>query len=146
MSFSYDESASHDSGASEERSEFSLKTLEYIMQPKNFEEMDSPDGIAIIQGQCGDRMAFFIKMEGDVLKRATFVTDGCGATVACGSALSQIVTGKGLNEAFSFSADNLLSHLGGLPSDHEHCAALAVRTLRTAILNYRERIKDRTDD
>ena len=76
------------SGREKMNDEFSLKTLEYIMQPKNFEEMEDHDGIAIVQGQCGDRMAFFLKVEDNVINKATFVTDGCGATVACGSASS----------------------------------------------------------
>ncbi len=134
------------SNASEKNNEgFSLKTLEHIMQPRNFEEMTDHNGFALVEGECGDRMAFFLRIESGIIKKAAFVTDGCGATIACGSACSEEVTNDNINKAFSFSSADLINLLGGLPVDHEHCASLAVRAMRLAILNYRQRIKENSN-
>jgi nitrogen fixation NifU-like protein len=65
------------------------------------------------------------------------MTDGCGPTVACGSMLTKMVTGKSLEDAAEILPEDLLKALGGLPEENIHCAELAVSTLHDALLNWR---------
>jgi NifU-like protein involved in Fe-S cluster formation len=55
------------------------------------------------------------------------------ATIAAGEMLATMVTGMSLEEAQQVTADDLLAALDGLPPNHTHCAALAVKTLGEAI-------------
>ena len=64
------------------------------------------------------------------------MTDGCGATIACGSILTEMVKNKSLGEALTINAKALIEALGGLPEDHVHCAGLASLTLKKAVLEY----------
>jgi NifU-like protein involved in Fe-S cluster formation len=63
------------------------------------------------------------------------MTDGCGATIACGSMLTKMVRSKTLSEAAEITHEDLLTALDGMPEGHEHCAKLAVKTLRQTIIN-----------
>jgi nitrogen fixation NifU-like protein len=61
------------------------------------------------------------------------MTDGCGATIACGSMLTSMIKGKSLDEAEAITEDDLIAALGGLPEENLHCAHLAIITLRDAL-------------
>jgi len=121
--------------ARQEAARYSAKVLEEARNPRNVGAMLDPDGHAGLNGACGDRMEVFLRLDGPHIVRATFMTDGCGPTVACGSMLTRMALGKNLEEAAAIRATDLVAALDGLPPEHEHCASLAVNTLRLAILN-----------
>jgi len=72
----------------------------------------------------------------DKIVDCKFITDGCGASVACGSVITELVKGKTIEEALMLTPESILAVLGGLPEENIHCAALAVDTLKAAIANY----------
>lgn len=103
--------------------------------------MSEPDACAVVRGWCGDTMEIYVKVDNGMIAEVTFMTDGCGPTVACGSMLISMARGLPLDEAQRISPDDLLEALGGLPEESVHCAQLAVRTLHEAIANYRNEDK-----
>ena len=117
----------------EAREIFSDKVIAECFDPRNMERLTSCDAKAVFQGPCGDTMEFYLLLDGETISHASFMTDGCGATVACGSMLSKIVKGVALEDAVAIEGDRLRDVLDGLPADHNHCADLAVLTLRKAI-------------
>ncbi|MFW9772506.1 MAG: iron-sulfur cluster assembly scaffold protein [Candidatus Thorarchaeota archaeon] len=112
--------------------------VELIQNPKNWGKPDSSDINAwhAYEGPCGDTMQFFLKIENDKIKKANFITDGCGATVAAGSQTTILIEGKSIEFAQSLKYIDIDKALGGLPNDHKHCAELAIRTLNGAIEKY----------
>jgi len=107
--------------------------IDHANQPRNMGTLDNADGAARGVGTCGDIITVFLSI------RNHFITDirqnpqGCTYTVACGSALSELVKGKRLPAALEITPEDVAKELGGLPEDHMHCAALAVNTLGEAI-------------
>lgn len=118
---------------------FSNEVISEFRNPHNPERMADADGSGMADGLCGDMMEMFVKTDGPRIVRCSFFTDGCGATVASGSRLARFVEGMTVDEASSVRPIDLVSLLGGLPEDHEHCAALAVIALRNALRNVEER-------
>ena len=102
----------------------------------NFRNMKSPDALGKIKGSCGDTMKITISIENEIIKDACFWTDGCGAGIACGNMLTNMLKGKTIEEASAITSTKLLENLDGLPKEHKHCATLAVSILREAIKNY----------
>ncbi|MBU4221554.1 MAG: iron-sulfur cluster assembly scaffold protein, partial [Euryarchaeota archaeon] len=92
-----------------------------------------PDAFAILTGWCGDTMEIYLMVEHEIVADITFMTDGCGATIACGSMLTSMVKGKSLDEAEAITEDYLIAALEGLPEENLHCAHLAIITLRDAL-------------
>jgi nitrogen fixation NifU-like protein len=82
-------------------------------------------------------MEIHLRLQGEQIEDATFVTDGCGPTVACGSMLTTMVQGMSLEQASALRPKDLLQALDGLPEENAHCAELAVKTLQNALLNWR---------
>jgi len=97
--------------------------------------MQNADVQGATHGWCGDSMTFYLRLEGDMIKEAMFTTDGCGATLACGSMLTQMVTGMDVEAAGEIMPDDLLEALGGLPEESIHCAGVAVAALQNALFN-----------
>ena len=121
----------------EEAKAYSRKTLEEARNPSNLGPMEGADVNAHRVGTCGDSMEIFIRVEDDTLVGVTFVTDGCGATLACGSMLTKMAKGRTVDEAMSIRVSDLIAALDGLPEENLHCAHLAVGTLHGAVNAYR---------
>jgi len=81
-------------------------------------------------------MEIFLEIARDRITKATFMTDGCGPTLAAGSMATQLAIGKPLHDAAKITQDAILKALGGLPDESKHCALLAANTLAKAIAEY----------
>jgi nitrogen fixation NifU-like protein len=123
------------------RAVYSDKVVEEFYNPSNLGRLPEPDARGIVRGWCGDTMEIYLRLEGEKIQEATFMTDGCGPTVACGSMLTKMVTGKSLEDADEILPEDLLEALGGLPDENVHCAELAVSTLQNALFNWRAAAK-----
>jgi len=121
----------------EERALYSEKVIEEYHHPKNLGRMSEPDAVGIVHGWCGDTMEICLKINDRRIAEATFMTDGCGPTIACGSKLTSMIRGMSIGKARELTKDDLLTALDGLPEGSVHCAELAVNTLQEAIANYR---------
>jgi nitrogen fixation NifU-like protein len=121
----------------DERATYSQKVIEEYHNPKNLGRMSDPDAVGIVQGWCGDTMEIYLRMNSSRIGEATFMTNGCGPTVACGSKLTTMVRGMSLDEAHQIEQDDLVAALDGLPEESLHCAELGVKTLREAINHYK---------
>ena len=126
------------------REVFSEKVINECFAPSNLERLAQADAHAVVKGWCGDTMEIYLLLDGDKIIHASFMTDGCGATVACGSMLTKIVKGMSLQQAGKLEPKKLLDALDGLPEENAHCADLAVMTLKRAIAN-RPKSSDRVD-
>jgi nitrogen fixation NifU-like protein len=115
---------------------FSAIVIDHATKPRNAGSMDNADAYASVWGPCGDNMEMWLKARDGIVKSVTFWTDGCDATIACGSMATELAKGKTLGEALAISAEVIARSLGGLPDDHIHCAGLASLTLKKAIIEY----------
>ncbi len=115
---------------------YSQKVIEHAMKPKNLGNLEDADGFASVTSSCGDAMEIWIKIKNDTIIGATFMTDGCGTTIASGSIVTEISKGKSIKDALKISQQDVLDALGGLPEESQHCALLAANTLREAINDY----------
>ncbi len=115
---------------------YGRKAIEHWHNPKNWGIMNKADGYAKITGPCGDTMEISILVEDNRIIKCTFDTDGCGATVACGSIVTELATGKSIFAARQIDQQKVLDYCGGFPDENTHCALLAANTLQRAIDKY----------
>lgn len=74
--------------------------LDHSRQPRNFREESAASRKA--EGYnplCGDRVTVFLKLDGDVVKEATFQGSGCAISTASASLMTEALKGKTLDEA-----------------------------------------------
>lgn len=117
----------------EDLSVYSPTAQDLIQTKENMGSFDHPDLRGKVRGCCGDSIQIDLRLEGEVIQDACYITDGCYATMACGGMITRLIKGRTLTEAMQLKAKDLLTSLDGLPRGHQHCADLAIKTLREVI-------------
>ena len=112
---------------------YSDKVLTLAYEPLNVGKMDVASGIGDVKGTCGDSMQIYIKTVQNQIIKVTFLTDGCGTTLACGSAVTELAKGRSPYNASKITVQEVIDYLDGLPASHVHCALLAIQALYEAI-------------
>jgi nitrogen fixation NifU-like protein len=115
---------------------YSEAAIEHGMNPRNVGDMKDADGFARMTGPCGDTMSIWLRISGNKVVDASFLTDGCGTSRASGSMATEMAKGKSISEAEAISQQDILVALGGLPGESEHCALLAANTLKESIKDF----------
>lgn len=121
---------------------YSEEVIELFSHPKNVGEIKDAVGYGKLTGPCGDTMEIYLKIKDDRIHDASFMTDGCGATLACGSTVTSLCKGNTVPEAMHITSNDIVNKLGGLPEENIHCSVLAVNALKKAIRNYLAEGKD----
>jgi NifU-like protein involved in Fe-S cluster formation len=98
-----------------------------------------PDGKARITGNCGDTMEIELKFMRGRVSETSYWTDGCAYSLSAVYAAADLAKGKTPDEIIEVDAELIQKTIGGLPTDHMHCAKLAAETLQSALENYMSR-------
>jgi nitrogen fixation NifU-like protein len=109
-------------------------------QPGHMGVLPSANGYAKGVGVCGDAIEVYLSVKNGKISEIRHSPKGCTYTVACGSAMCHLVSGKTLEAALTVMPEDVANELAGLPEDHMHCAALAVNTLGEAIDDYYQKV------
>lgn len=121
---------------------FSETAQDHALHPRHLGSLAAFDGHARVTGPCGDTMEFWLAIEDETVKAVSFVTDGCGSSLACGSMAACLAQGRNIVEVLDFQQENVLDALGKFPPQFEHCALLAVTTLKEACHDHYNRRRD----
>ena len=82
---------------------------------------------------CGDLIRVSVQVEGDRVAAAGFQAKGCAAARAAGSAVVELVEGKGVLDAAALTPAAVAAELGGLSPAASHAAELAADALHRAL-------------
>ena len=125
------------------RKNYSDTAIRCFIGKKNYGALPDSDAYARLTGPCGDTMEFYLKFKAGKIKKASFTTDGCESSIACGQKVSEMILGKSCSRIRELSQKKVLAEIGKFPEESYHCALLAVNTAKTAVRNYRERKNDK---
>ncbi len=122
---------------------YSDKVMDHFENPRNVGKIENPDGVGTVGNPaCGDIMKLFVKIENDTIVDVKFKTFGCGAAIATSSMVTELVKGKTIEEALKISNKTVIEALDGLPKNKIHCSVLAEDALKSAIDDYKSKIKN----
>lgn len=111
-----------------------MNLSDHFTNPRNAGEMQNATAVAEETNPvCGDRLRLYLRLNENRIETATFLAYGCPPSIACGSALTELIQGKTVEEAMHLTRQDLVAAVGGLPSRKQHAAALAIETLRAAL-------------
>ena len=115
---------------------YSAELLDHFQNPRNAGEVKAPDAIAQLENPaCGDVLELTLKLEGSRIADIRFRVKGCVPAMACGSAITELVKGKNVDEARRVSREDLVRKVGGLPQASAHASHLAIDTLAALLRN-----------
>ena len=123
---------------------YSDKVVSYAYEPVNIGKIENHDGKGYIKGNCGDDLTLWIKTDKGVITNTTFLSEGCGVSIACGCAVTELTKGKTPYQASKITPQDVIRFLDGLPVSHMHCAVLAVQALQKTLDNL-EHIQSRKE-
>lgn len=114
---------------------YSPQVLDHFEHPRNAGEVECASAAVQIENPaCGDVLKLTLKVANGRIEEARFLARGCVASMACASALTELVRGRTVEEARALRREELVDALGGLPSASEHAGHLALDALAGALL------------
>ena len=119
---------------------YSPQLLDHFQNPRNAGDVAGADAIVeTANPACGDMLRLSLKVADGRLTQIGFKAKGCVPSMACASALTEMVAGKTLLEARTVSEhrDDLIAAVGGLPQASTHAAQLALDALALALTQLR---------
>ncbi len=113
---------------------YSEQVIEHFEHPRNVGEVEKPSARAQVENPaCGDVMQLSLRVQDGRITEARFRTKGCVTAIACGSALTEMLVGRGMRDAERFKREELVSALGGLSNETMHASHLCMDALRAAL-------------
>jgi nitrogen fixation NifU-like protein len=113
---------------------YSARLLDHFQNPRNAGDVADADAVAELENPaCGDVLRLSLKIDSGRVAEIRFKAKGCVPSMACASALTELVAGQTLDEIRALRRDTLIAAVGGLPQASTHAAQLALDTLSAAL-------------
>jgi|ERR671919_692141 nitrogen fixation NifU-like protein len=113
---------------------YSQIVLDHVKNPRNVGELEDANARARVRSSAdGDLLQLHMRIEGDKVIEARFKVYGCGAAIATGSVLTELVIGKTVEELRKISNEQMSLLMGGLPPEKVHCSVLAEQAVKSAL-------------
>ena len=119
---------------------YNQTVMDHFMNPRNMGDLKEADGIGEVgAAACGDIMKISLKIKDGKIEDAKFKTFGCGSAIASSSMAAELIKGRSIAEARTFSNQEVANALGGLPPVKIHCSILAEDAIKAAVEDYRKK-------
>ena len=119
---------------------YSAQVLDHFEHPRNAGAVaDADASVRMENPACGDVLELTVKLAGGRIEEIRFRAKGCVATLACASALTELVRGKTPDDARRLSREDLVRAVGGLPAASEHASHLAMDVLGALLKKFAAR-------
>ena len=114
--------------------------MDHFLNPRNMGDLKDADGIGEVgAAACGDIMKISLKIKDGKIEDARFKTFGCGSAIASSSMATELIKWRSIEEALSFTNQQVVDALGGLPPVKIHCSVLAEEAIKAALEDYVKR-------
>jgi NifU-like protein involved in Fe-S cluster formation len=102
--------------------------VDHVSQPRNPGRLPDADAEGRAENPpCGDVLILAVRLAEGRVSAARFLAEGCAATRAAGSLLTELVQGLGAADLAALTPEEVDEALGGLPEGRFHAAELAAR-------------------
>ncbi len=112
----------------------SERLLDHFRQPRNVGELSPPAvTVDVSNPACGDTMRLSVRWDNGRVSEVRYLVRGCTASVAAGSALTELLAGRDREGAGSLKPADIAFALDGLPPESTHAAALCIDAVRAVL-------------
>src|SRR3989337_2733860 len=119
---------------------YSEIVMDHFERPRNHGELADANAVGFMTSPvCGDTLLLMLRVRDGRIEEARWQSDGCVASIAASSLLSELVGGKSIGEAEAITREAVVEALGGLPASKLHASVLAADALHRALEDYRRR-------
>jgi nitrogen fixation NifU-like protein len=105
--------------------------LDHFRNPRNVGELPPPAiTVEASNPVCGDILRLSVVWKDGRVEAASYKARGCTASIAAGSATTELIKGKSRDELAKVTAADIESQAGGLIPESKHVAVLCVDAIR----------------
>jgi len=113
---------------------YSARLLDHFQNPRNVGDLPPPAvTVEVSNPACGDILRLSVEYRDGRVTQACYKTRGCTASIAAGSALTELLIGKTPAELAALGPDDIENAVGGLSAESKHAAQLAVDAVRALL-------------
>jgi NifU-like protein involved in Fe-S cluster formation len=113
---------------------YSPELLDHFRNPRNAGDLEEPAiAVEVSNPACGDTLRLSVRWEKDRIDDIAYRARGCTASIAAGSALTDLLRGRTRSGAASLTATDIEAAVGGLPAESRHAAALCCDAVRAML-------------
>jgi len=108
--------------------------LDHFKAPRNVGRVEGATGKGRAENPaCGDVIEIEVRVVDDRIEAIAFLAQGCSATLACGSFVTERARGATRRDALTLDPDALLREVEETSAARRHAMAQAVRALCEAV-------------
>jgi nitrogen fixation NifU-like protein len=115
----------------------SPELIEHFRNPRNVGEIPPPAvTVEVSNPVCGDILRLSALIDGGSVMQSGFKVRGCTASIAAGSALTELIAGRDRTSLKSLTAGDIEQAVGGLSNESKHAAALCLEAVRALVAQF----------
>jgi len=117
----------------------SPELIDHFRNPRNVGELPAPAiTVEVSNPVCGDILRLSALVEDGHISQARFKVRGCTASIAAGSALTELIGGRDRAGLRTLTAADVDRAVGGLANESKHAAALCADAVRALLVQFPE--------
>ncbi len=107
------------------------KLLDHFSHPRNAGELEAPSyRISCENPVCGDQLRLTVQCAEGRIERVGFLARGCTASIACASALTELLSGRRREELKGVGPEEVEAAVGELAAESKHAAVLCAEAVK----------------
>lgn len=115
----------------------SPELIDHFRNPRNVGELPPPAiTIEVSNPICGDILRLSARIEDGRIAQSRFKVRGCTASIAAGSALTELIAGRDRAGLGALTAADIDRAVGGLSNESKHAAALCADAIRALLVQF----------
>jgi nitrogen fixation NifU-like protein len=115
----------------------SPELIEHFRNPRNVGELPPPAiTVEVSNPVCGDILRLAALIDSGCITRCAYKVRGCTASIAAGSALTELISGRDKTSLSSLTAADVERAVGGLSNESKHAASLCLDAVRALLSQF----------
>jgi nitrogen fixation protein NifU and related proteins len=112
----------------------SPELIEHFRNPRNVGELPPPAIMVEVSNPvCGDILRLSVLIHGGRITRCGYQVRGCTASIASGSALTELISGRDNAGLRNLTTADVEQGVGGLSNESKHAASLCLDAVRALL-------------
>jgi nitrogen fixation NifU-like protein len=109
----------------------SPQLIDHFRNPRNVGELGPPAvTVEVSNPVCGDILRLSARFEDHRIAEARFKVRGCTASIAAGSALTELILNRDRGSLSALTTEEVENAVGGLSNESKHAALLCIDAAR----------------
>ena len=128
------------------REELSQEIIEHLMHPKNYGKLDDATGVGVGHDDVsGEYVIFYVHIDGQLIHKVSFATNGCQDTVVLGSMFTDMIKNQTIDNAIKISK-KMREKISHQSATQQVCADMVLTSFVAALTHHEMKLDGSTEE